>query len=429
MNPTDSSAAPATPQRRRRWPWVLAVVVLIPTTVWLGDQWWAGRQERSAQAALDDDKFDDARHHIALALKVRSNRFDTNLLAARIERSRRDYPAAEKYLIRCKEIGGMTEPLQMEWFLLRCERGEAASLSGQLLAAVAHNHPASPAILESLALVAMRDARYPDALKLLDQWVERVPDSPRALDWRGWVNNQMDMRGPAIDDYTKVLELRPHRSSVRLRLAQVLINAKRHPEAMPHLERLRAEDPANAEVLTGMAACMALQLKGAEARQLLDGVLSAHPDDYAALLLYGEIEHQEEHYPEAERWLRKALTVKPNEARARYALHLALQAQPDRQEEAAAERKRWECDRDSTLRLTNLLRGELASRPKDPDLAAEAGEMLLRLGEDQRGLYWLNAALKLNPQHVRSHRALLEYYERLHDTAHAEQHRQFVPKQ
>ncbi|HEY2908756.1 MAG TPA: tetratricopeptide repeat protein, partial [Gemmataceae bacterium] len=201
------------------------------------------------------------------------------------------------------------------------------------------------------------------------------------------------------------------------------------PEALPHLEQLRAEDPTNAEVLVGLAACWAVQLKGAEARQLLDGVLAGHPEDFAALLLYGEIEHQEERYAEAERWLRKALAVKPNDARARYALHLALQAQPNRQEEAAAERKRWESDRDTTLRLTNLLRAELANNPSDPELAAEAGELLLRLGEDQRGLYWLNAALKLNPSHVRSHRALLGYYERIHDAAHADEHRQFVPKQ
>lgn len=426
MNPSAAIAAPSTTRKRRRGWWAAAFFLALAGGGWLGCELWAGWHERQAQAQLDDEKLDSARRHIARALVFHSDRFSTHLLAARIERARRDYPEAEKHLLRCKEIDGMTERLQLEFVLLRCERGEVDELAPQLLAAVASHHPESPAILESLALVYMRQARYPDAIKVLDQWVELAPESPRAHDWRGWVNNQLDIRAPAIDDYVQVLKLKPDRSTVRLRLAQLLIDSKRHPEALPHLERLFAEQPENPEVLVGLAACRAVQLRQAEARQLLDQVLAAHPDDFAALLLYGEIERQDERYSEAERWLRKAVALKPLDHRPRYALHLALAGQPDRQEEAEAERKRWESDRQQSLRLTTLLRGDLANRPNDPDLAAEAGELLLKFGEDQRGLFWLKKALAVAPRHLRSHRVLAAYYERIHDTAHAEEHRKFL---
>ena len=48
-----------------------------------------------------------------------------------------------------------------------------------------------------------------------------------------------DHRGQAISDYQRALELQPIRWAVRLRLAEILVASARHPEAVPHLERLR----------------------------------------------------------------------------------------------------------------------------------------------------------------------------------------------
>ena len=82
--------------------------------------------------------------------------------------------------------------------------------------------------------------------------------------------------------------------------------------------------------------------------------------------------------------------------------------------------------RASQTRLTRLLRTELDRQPNNADLAAEAGELLLQVGEDQRGLYWLHRALALNPRHAASHRALLAYYERTNNPAEAEEHRRML---
>jgi hypothetical protein len=70
------------------------------------------------------------------------------------------------------------------------------------------------------------------------------------------------------------------------------------------------------------------------------------------------------------------------------------------------------------------MRSELDRRRNDPDVAAEAGELFLQLGEDERGLFWLNRALSLDPRHAPSHRALIAYYERTNNPTKAEEHRQ-----
>lgn len=393
----------------------------------LGCESWAVWHERAARNALADEDFGEARRHVELALELHNRRASTNLLAARIERAAGDYSKTEQYLIRCKELDGITESLQMQWLLLRCERGEVDELASAMLDAVAQHHPASAEILESMARVYMTQTRYLEALGILDKWIALAPDSPRALDWRGWVNNQLDHRGQAIDDYQRTLQLRPRRANVRLRLAELLIDSSRHIEALPHLEQLRSEQYPDPDVLVGLAACRVVQGRTDEARQLLDEVLTANPNHFAALRQRGNLEREAGQYVESESWLRKALEQKPLDPLARYSLHLTLLAQPDRQAEAEQERLRWERDRQVTLRLTRLIRTELLAHPNDPDLAAEAGELLLKVGEDRRGLYWLNKALSIAPNHVASHRALCAYYERTNDPVRAAEHRKFLP--
>jgi tetratricopeptide (TPR) repeat protein len=424
--PAPAPVPPAPRPIRRRWLWLLLAGGLLLASGFLAREAWGYRQECSARQAIAEDHLDEARQHIDQALRLRLPWASTSLLAARIARLRGAYSEAEQHLSRCGQRDNMSEPLRLEWLLLRCQRGEVDELAPDLLTAVDRHHPESPAILEALASVYMRQVRYPEALRCLDRWVELAPDSVRALDWHGWVSNQLDHRGQALSDYERVLERQPARSVVRLRLAQILVDSSRHPEAVPHLERLRAEQPDNPDVLVALARCWVVEARMDEARALLDAVLAAQPDHFDALFQRGKVEMESSNYAEAERWLRQALERSPHDAEARYMLHLSLRAQPNREREAQEELARWEQQRQAQARLTGLLRTELDRQPNNADLAAEAGALLLQAGEDQRGLYWLHRALLLNPHHAASHRALLAYYERTNNPAKAEEHRQML---
>jgi tetratricopeptide (TPR) repeat protein len=424
--PAPAAVPPVPRPARRRWWWLALVVsgaVLLAGAA-LGCEGWASWQESSARRALAEEHFDEAQRHIDLALRLHGRRVSTNLLASRVARLRGAYADAERHLTRCEQVGGMSEPLQVEWLLLRCQRGEVDELAPGLLAAVDRHHPESVVILEALASVYMQQTRYLEALHCLDRWVELAPDSVCAHDWRGWVGNQLDQRGQAISDYERVLELQPDRSVVRLRLAEILIESSRHDEAVPHLERLRQEQPNNPDVLVDLARCWTAQSRTDEARALVDKVLASHPDHFDALLQRGKLELSASNFSEAERWLRQALERQPLDAEARYSLYLSLQAQPGRQREAQEELARWKGDRMKRDRLTRLLRVELTTNPNDPALAAEAGELFLQVGEDQRGLFWLGRAVALDPRSARAYRALLAYYERTNNPARAEEQRQ-----
>jgi tetratricopeptide (TPR) repeat protein len=371
---------------------------------------------------MAEERFDDARHDIDLALRVRDRSASAHLLAARVARLRGDYSEAERHLSRCGRPDGLSEPVRLEWLLLRAARGDVDELAPALLDSVDRGHPESAAILDALAGAYMRQTRYHEALRCLDRWVALDPGSARALDWRGWVSNQLDRRAQAIDDYERALELQPGRSVVRLRLAEILVESSRHAEAVPHLERLREEQPDNPDVLVALASCRIVQSRTDEAQALLDRVLAARPDHFGALLQRGKVDMATGDFAEAERWLRKALGRSPLDPDARYQLYLCLRAQPSREADAREEFDRWKRDRKARDRLTRLLRVELDQKPNDPDLAEEAGELFLQQGEEQKGLFWLHRALALDPRHAAGQRALRAYYERTNDGARAAEH-------
>lgn len=428
MAATDASASaavPAPPRRRFRWYWLLVASALLVAGL-AAVEGWAAWQEHLARKALADDRMDEARRHIESALQVPGRRISTLLVAARVRRLRGGYSDAEQYLLRCGQLDDTNEAVRLEWLLLRCQQGEVDELAPQLLTMVRQHHPDSPVILETLASMYLRQTRYLEALVALNLWLELSPDSIRALDWRGWVNVQLDHREQAILDYERLLEMQPQREDIRFRLAQTLIEKTRHDDAAPHLERLLREQPDNAEVAAALASCRVHQDRIEEAQALLDAVLKDHPDNFDALFQRGKLELFVGNPTAAEVWLRKALHVKPHDREARYNLYRCLQAQPGRQQEAERELAGWEQEGKKQDRLTNLLRKELAAHPNDADLACEAGELFLGIGEDQRGLYWLYRAATINPRHLPTRKALLSYYERTNQPDKAEEQRRLL---
>jgi tetratricopeptide (TPR) repeat protein len=331
---------------------------------------------------------------------------------------------AAQDLTTCAELNGMSDAVQLEWMLLRCQRAQIDELSPQLLALVDARHPEAPAILEAIAGVYMRQTRYLEALPCLDRWIERAPDSVRALNWRRWVCTQLDHQTQALSDYEHLLEYQPARSQARLKLAEILVESTRHAEAVPHLVQLRNELPDNPDVAVALARCRRVQLRLDEARELLDGVLREHPDHIGALFRRAKIDLDARRFRDAERLLRKALERSPTDTEARYTLYQSLRGQPGRQREAEQELARWKQDRFTQDRLTRLLRTELGRYPQDPDLAREAGELLMAQGQEQRGLFWLHRALALNPRHRPTLKTLVAWYERIKDSAKAEEYRQ-----
>src|SRR5262249_27002566 len=110
----------------------------------------------------------------------------------------------------------------------------------------------------------------------------------------------------------------------------------------------------------------------------------------------------------AESWLRRSLRRDPMDHRARYSLVLCLE-QSGQQEEAQRQRRRLQQMEEDLAHFNKIVTREIAERPQDPALYCTLGQILLRAGQREEGLRWLQSALRLDPHYGPARQAVEEY--------------------
>lgn len=413
-------------QQRRRA--ALAVLILLGLLGGLGGaNLWASHHLQAARQELQARNYARARDHINRCLRIWWFRGEVHLLAARIERLNENFVAAEDHLKECqRRITPVTEPMQLEWLLLRAQRGEVDEVgSGLMYVVLKAHHPESSMILETLVRGYIRQRRFQDAFFCAEVMLTRDKDNVFALYWRGFINEEVRNLIDARRDYGRVVELDPGQDDARLRLAALLLDSSRPLEALPHLELLSQSKPDNLDVQLGLARCRQIQYKLPEARSMLQRVLAASPENIRGLYYLGIQDLIEGKLAAAEASFRHVLRIDPQYQNALRKLHTCLVQQQNRNEEAAELLDRMEKLEADSLRLDKLLNWQLErSSPQDPSVPAEIGELLLGMGKEKAGLHWLeHVALNRNPNDPHTHEILAAYYEKKKERKKAEYHR------
>jgi tetratricopeptide (TPR) repeat protein len=380
---------------------------------------------RAASEALRKEEYGKALEHVRTALWVWSSDVPTHLLAAKTARLNGDYIEADRQLKECKRLqGSSSAETQVEWLLLRAESNELDEVAPGLLFAVDQDHPRKLEMLETLARASMHQMRYRQALDYLDKWLGFEPDNARALDWRSWTFEHLNLKDKAVADAERSLGLQPDRYKLRLRLIELLLERKNTRAAVPHAEMLAAARPNDPDALVALARCRLLQGEPEEGQQLLEKSLALNPDDPAALLELALIYNRNGHPADAERLARRGLQRSPDDGYLLFVLceSYRLQGKED------AETEHWTA-RNNQVRADvelaeNFLRTQAESAGRTADVAAAGGCALLRLHQDRLGLHWLNEALKQDPAHRIARLALADYFEKKGNADAAREHRE-----
>jgi len=385
---------------------------------WLGVYYWYHVPLWQARRALDLDLLPEAAAAMASYLQRMPNDAAAYLLACRIERLRGNPVAAEKHLEDYKRLAGSTDRSQLEWLLLRAMAGELAEVEPGLLYALNRKEPQSILILEALIFSHLKEYHFAIARHYAEKWLEQEPDCVRALDWRGVARENLNSLAEARDDYLQVLELSPKHDNARIRLVYLLLTEKNVTGATEHLKILQQSRADHPEVLIALAECRTLQGKSEEAISILNGLLSRQPDNARALHKRGQLAPA---LAEQEKWFRQALKIDPTYFEARYSLYSCLMNQPDRRQEAQAEKKKYDVARNSWIDFKKILEA-LERKPRDPDLLVKAGSLVL-FRNPSIGLEFLYKALALAPAHQQAHETLARYFEKTQQPEKAALHR------
>jgi tetratricopeptide (TPR) repeat protein len=404
------------PFRQLRRPIIAAgFLLVVAASALAGVQSRALHEFHEAEVALDDDRMADASQHLSFCLTVWPWSDDVHFLAARIARYSGAYPEAEAQLAECRRIQhGSSARTQLETLFLRAQRGDVERVEDGLIYMAEHDKAHEREILETLARSHMKLMRFLPAKGFLDRCLTDYPDDVRALDWRGWVDVQLQRQEEAAKDYERALELSPGRTETRIRLAALYLSHSDPESAEPHLQILEKTHPERPEVQLAVAETRFLQGRADEARVLLDRVLAADPHSPGALLYRGKIDLQSEppQTQEAEQYFRRLLEEDPNSMEGLYCLHECLRNQTGREkEDAEVLRKHGEVQA-KALRMESLLAGEAEQSSHKADAAYELGKINEEIGQADLAIYWLRTAEKRDASHKPTHALLAKIFEK-----------------
>jgi predicted Zn-dependent protease len=356
--------------------------------------WYHLRQARAALARWHPE---EARSHLAVCLGTWPGRGDVRLLAARAARQVGAAEEAEHHVWEARRLQpDAPGEVDLEWALCRAARGDLDTVEADLRRRIRGDAGQAPLACEALAEGYLRSYRLLEALYVVDVWLEQQPDNVRALVLRGDTLRQLDARARAVECYRRALEIEPGRDDVRRSLAGCLLETGVCREARQLWEDLRRKDPDDVEARVQLARCLRGLAEEAEARRLLEEVVAGHPDHALALRTLGEMAQEEGRPEEAERRLREAVRVAPFDVKASRALCQAYRRM-QRSAEAEDQRARAEQLERRWARLREIGRKDMKERPHDPALLVELGNLLLDLGEKEKGSLWLLRALKEDP--------------------------------
>jgi tetratricopeptide (TPR) repeat protein len=405
----------------------LLLTLLILTGTGVGFYFYALRQWDAARAAVKDSRLEEAQTSLDICLLVWPRSIPVHVLAARTARLRGDFAQADAHLNRCLKLGhGATESVQVEFLLMRVQRGEEDEVVEDLMRRVDDGSPETALILETLARAYMFYLRYGEAYVCLGRWIDLEPDSAEAVRWRGWVQERLSDYEGAMKDYKRALELNPALVPVRLRLAEMYLERSSPLEALPHLELLSKQFPERPDVLARLGQCRFAQGAQEEARRLLERAVDQLPNDPAVLVHLAKLDLQEERPAKAEQWVRRVLTVDPTDTEAEFTLVASLQAQ-GRWDEAKVALEQYHKDTARLKRVAQLLHQDAEHPSTDPDGLSEVGALFLHTNQ-RVAMYWLQRALERDPGHQPTHKLLAEYYESKGEAEKAATHRRHLKK-
>ena len=402
----------------------IAIIVSGIAGYFLGPLVWASYHLRAGTRDLERHRPHSAYTHLDRVLRIWPESADGHRLAAQAARRDGNLDVAQRHLLECQRLEKRpSEATLLEWAMFRAACGNLGEVQTFLHDKIQAGDPRSGLIYEALIEGYLRVYQIHAALGGLREWLEKEPNHPVALSLRGRTFQRVHAYPKAVDDFRRVIELDAERDDDRYRLADCLLEVGQPEEAGRHLEMLRERRPEDDQVLIRLAFAWHQTGRSVESLEVLNILLARTPDNSLALSAHAQIDFQLGQIAVAESFARRALAIDPYDRQAHFTLYQTLAQQPGRDEEAKlqqAQVRQLEVRLTRLIEITNRL---MPQRPKDPELHSELGTLLRGLGRKELALVWYESALKLDPTHPGTHRALAEYYSEAGDSEQAAQHR------
>lgn len=410
--------------RLRRAVLLCACLVTLAGLYTAGRTAWFTVRLELARRALQARDARRALEHLQAVEPAAPDHAELNFLLARTYRRLGRLDLVRTRIERAWKSGYSIDRLKREQWLALAQAGQLREAEPHLPRLLAEPGEDGPEICEAFINGYLQTYRFQEAAGLLDAWQADYPNDPQPEYIRGLYAEHNGRDSEAAEAYRRALRLAPDRRDVRMALAQVLVDLRRHDEAAEQIGRLLKEDPENPDLRAGWGQCLMEQGRLSQAREIFVGLLKAHPDHFGSRLALGQLEFKAGRPQDALKWLEPVVEEQPLHYSARFALASALQAAGRREE--AARHFEYVAAAQRGLSRARELMDRVKADPKDTELRYQIGTILLQYDSPAEGAGWLRSVLELQPDHRPTHLALADYYEGRANRSLAERHRELA---
>ena len=172
----------------------------------------------------------------------------------------------------------------------------------------------------------MNIGRHAQAEEQFREVVRLLPNSLYPLRDLALVLHRQKKYDEAVEVYEQALAAKPGDRQTRLMLATMLVETGRLEEAIPHLEQIIAANPDDVSAHFILANTLRTLSRPDAAREQYEAALRLDPQHAQAAYMLGKLCYEQKQFPDAVKYLRKALELEPTAAPVRQALERAEQA-------------------------------------------------------------------------------------------------------
>ena len=367
--------------------------------------WWSLSQVREL---LHSHRDDQALQLLRKTLLSQGPQPEIMLQLVRVHRRLGSLPTASMLLQTAARQGADSERVDLEQKLIAVQAGQIRGFDKEFSSLIVAAGDNGSDIFEAYILGLFANLRTDEAFGLLDGWAKSSPTDPLPRFLDAYLLHGIGRLPDAAKSYRKGLELAPHMTTMRRRLAQVLFESGDYREAREELERCRNEASQSAEVLGLLAQCAFAENDNKQALVEADRALVVEPGHLGARRLRGLIRLDSGDFQSALSDLEYVSQRTPDDLVAHEALARTLQSLGRTVEAeqhfnfvSVATKEQAE-----TGRLIRKVLGE----PKNAELRFEIGSRLMQFGNPEDGVKWLRTVLEIDPNHSAANSMLADFY-------------------
>ena len=194
---------------------------------------------------MDASRLDAAKDHFLHALKINPKFFKARINLARAHSLRGEREVAAETLSMARESCPSFYKENLD-DLIRMVRSEGGSPEiEQAFHEILDDHPSSAQVRREIAIQAIQNGDYAEAIRELKKTLAANPDYPDLHNYLGIAYGNSGMVDDSVEEFETALKINPYYLKARLNLALALYDQGRFVEAQNHIERVLTVQPEN----------------------------------------------------------------------------------------------------------------------------------------------------------------------------------------